>query len=397
MKFAKRLAPIKPSATLAVTSKAKALKAQGQDVVSFAAGEPDFPTPEFVVDAMVTAVREGATRYLPSLGLPALRTAVAQTFTTIYGLEFDSTNVAITCGGKHGLFNLFQALLDPGDEVLVAAPYWVSYPDQIRLADGEPVIVPTRAEEGFRWDAGDVADAITDRTVGLVINSPSNPSGAVFDEATLNALADLALEHDLWIITDDIYSYITYDGVPFCSILKLRPELRDRVFVLHGASKTYSMTGWRIGFVGAPSEVITQLGVIQGQSTSNATAFAQYGALAAVTSDHAFLADWVRAYDARRKRIVARLNALPGVQCALPGGAFYVFPDCRGLIGKSYRGETIRDDLHLAQLVLQHKLVALVPGSPFGAPGFVRMSYACSMDDIERGVARLDEFITELS
>jgi len=397
LKFAKRLDPIKPSATLAVTSKAKALKAQGQDVLSFAAGEPDFPTPDFVVDAMVDSARNGATRYLPSLGLPALRAAVAKTFGEIYGIDFTQANVAVTCGGKHGLFNLFQALVDPGDEVLVASPYWVSYPAQIRLAEGEPVIVPTRADEGFRWDAGDVAAAITDKTVGIVINSPSNPSGAVYDEATLNALADLAVKHDLWIITDDIYSYITYDNVPFTSILALRPELKDRIFVLHGASKTYSMTGWRIGFVGAPTAVIKKLGILQGQSTSNATAFAQYGALAAVESDHSFLDTWRSAYDARRKRIVSLLNDLPGVSCNLPGGAFYVFPDLRGLMGKSYKGEVIEDDLQLAQLALEHKLVALVPGSPFGAPGFVRMSYACSMDDIERGLARLKEFISELN
>ena len=397
MKFAKRLDPIKPSATLAVTSKAKALKAEGHDVLSFAAGEPDFPTPEFVVEAMIDSARNGATRYLPSLGLPALRSAVAKTFTGIYGTDFAAENIAVTCGGKHGLYNLFQALVDPGDEVLIASPYWVSYPAQVRLAEGEPVIVPTRADEGFRWDAGDVAQAITEKTVGIVINSPSNPSGAVYDATTLNALADLAVEHDLWIITDDIYSYITYDNVPFMSVLGLRPELKDRIFILHGASKTYSMTGWRIGFVGAPAAVIKKLGTLQGQSTSNATAFAQYGALAAVESDHRFLETWTAAYDERRRRIVSLLRDLPGVRCEMPGGAFYVFPDLRELMGKSFRGEVIKDDLHLAQLVLEHKLVALVPGSPFGAPGFVRMSYACSMDDIEQGVARLQEFVAELN
>ena len=372
------------------------MKAEGRDVLSFAAGEPDFPTPDFVVDAMVESAQSGATRYLPSLGLPALRNAVAKTFTGIYGIDFAQENVAITCGGKHGLYNLFQALVDPGDEVLVASPYWVSYPAQIQLAEGHPVIVPSRADEGFRWDAGDVSQAITDKTVGIVINSPSNPTGAVYDEATLHALADLAVEHDLWIITDDIYSYVTYDNVPFTSILRLRPELKDRIFVLHGASKTYSMTGWRIGFVGAPSAVIKKLGTLQGQSTSNATAFAQYGALAAVESDHAFLEAWRSAYDERRRRIVSLLNDLPGVRCNMPGGAFYVFPDFREHMGKKYRGEVIKDDLHMAQLVLEHTLVALVPGSPFGAPGFVRMSYACSMEDIERGLTRLREFVLEL-
>jgi aspartate aminotransferase len=396
LKFAKRLDPIKPSATLAVTSKAKALKAAGHDVLSFAAGEPDFPTPDFVVQAMVDSAKNGATRYLPSLGLPALRSAVATAFTALYDVDFGPDNIAVTCGGKHGLYNLFQALVDPGDEVLVASPCWVSYPAQVQLAGGHPVIVPTQADEGFRWDAQDVAKAITPKTVGLVINSPSNPSGAVYDRETLNKLADLAVEHDLWIITDDIYSHITYDNVPFESVLRNRPELRDRIFVIHGASKTYSMTGWRIGFVAAPTPVIKKLGILQGQSTSNATAFAQYGALAAIESDHGFLVEWLAAYDARRKRITALLNDIPGVHCDLPGGAFYVFPDLRGLMGKSYKGEVIRDDLHLADVVLEHKLVALVPGSAFGTFGFVRMSYACSMDDIERGLERFKEFVSEL-
>jgi aspartate aminotransferase len=396
LKFAKRLDPIKPSATLAVTSKAKALKAAGHDVLSFAAGEPDFPTPDFVVQAMVDSAKNGATRYLPSLGLPALRSAVATAFTALYDIDFGPDNIAVTCGGKHGLYNLFQALVDPGDEVLVASPCWVSYPAQVQLAGGNPVIVPTRADEGFRWDAQDVAKAITAKTIGLVINSPSNPSGAVYDLDTLNKLADLAVEHDLWIVTDDIYSYITYDNVPFVSILRSRPELRDRIFVIHGASKTYSMTGWRIGFVAAPTPVIKKLGVLQGQSTSNATSFAQYGALAAIESDHNFLHEWLAAYDARRKRITALLNDIPGVHCDLPGGAFYVFPDLRGLMGKSFKGEVIRDDLHLVELVLEHQLVALVPGSAFGTSGFVRMSYACSMDDIERGLERLNTFVSEL-
>lgn len=396
MKFAKRLEPIKPSATLAVTTQAKRLKAEGHDVLSFAAGEPDFPTPDFVVEAMVTAARNGATRYLPTLGLPELREGVATMFRDLYGVDFAAENIAITCGGKHGLFNLFQALVDPEDEVLVASPYWVSYPAQVRLAGGRPVIVPTRADDGFRLDAADMASAISSRTVGIVLNSPSNPSGAVLDPETLLAIAELAEKHDLWVITDDIYSSIRYDGAEFHSILRLRPDLRDRVFVIHGASKTYSMTGWRVGFVGAPAAVIKKLGTLQGQSTSNATAFAQHGVLAAIQSDHSFLHEWLEAYDARRRRITDLLNAIPGVTCALPGGAFYVFPNIDALLGRTHRGVLIDSDLVLAQQVLETKLVAVVPGSAFGGPGFVRLSYACAIDDIERGVARLAEFVDEL-
>lgn len=396
MKFAARLEPIKPSATLAVTTKAKALKAAGHDVLNFAAGEPDFATPDFIIEAMVESAKNGATRYLPAVGLPALRTSVAKMFTNLYGVDFIQENVAITCGGKQGLYNLFQLLVDPGDEVIVPAPFWVSYPAQIQLAGGKAVIVPTQPDEGFRLDVADVAAAITAKTIGLVINSPSNPTGTVYDEETLLGVAELAVKHDLWIITDDIYSFIRYGTGPFINILRLRPDLKERIFVLHGASKTYSMTGWRIGFVGAPANVIKKLGTLQGQSTSNATAFAQHGALAAVESDHGFLDAWLAAYDDRRKRITSLLNALPGVRCQIPDGAFYVFPDMRQLIGKSFRGDTIKDDLHLAQLVLEHQLVALVPGSPFGAPGFVRLSYACSMEDIEKGLARLAQFVAEL-
>jgi aspartate aminotransferase len=397
MKIARRMAPIKPSATLAVTSRAKAMKAAGVDVKSFGAGEPDFDTPDFVVDAMVEAARSGATRYAPVAGVPALRDAVAGQFSDIYGLPFSREQIMVSVGGKHALYNLFQVLVDPGDEVIVPSPYWVSYPAQIRLAEGVPVHVSMVTEGGFRLDLDAVKSAMTDRTVGIVINSPSNPTGAVYDAETLRGIAALAEERDLWIITDDIYSFVRYGEAPFQSILRERPDLRERIIVVHGASKTYAMTGWRIGFVGASEALIKKLSILQGQMTSNAAAFAQAGALAAVRSDHAFLQTWLAAYDARRQRIVALLNALEGVHCATPGGAFYVFPDFRGVIGRRYKGETITSDLHLAQLLLEHAHVALVPGAPFGAPGFMRLSYACSMEDIEEGLQRIGRFIAALN
>lgn len=396
MKIARRMAPVKPSATLAVTSRAKAMKAEGVDVKSFGAGEPDFDTPEFVVDAMVEAARNGATRYAPVAGVPALRDAVAAQFSEIYDIPFSREQIMVSVGGKHALYNLFQVLVDPGDEVIIPSPYWVSYPAQVRLAEGVPVHVATVADEGFRLDVGALEAALTDRTVGLVINSPSNPTGAVYDRESLRAVAALAEARDLWIITDDIYSFVRYGDSPFMSVLRERPDLRDRIIVVHGASKTYAMTGWRIGFVGADEALVKKLSILQGQMTSNATAFAQAGALAAVTSDHAFLDTWLAAYDARRQRIVALLNGLKGVQCATPGGAFYVFPDFRGVIGRSYRGVEITSALQLAQLLLEHAHVALVPGEPFGAPGFMRLSYACAMEDIEEGLARIGRFIAEL-
>ncbi len=397
MKFSRRISPIKPSATLAMTQRAGQLRAAGKDVLSFGAGEPDFDTPTFIVDAMVDAARSGATRYAPVAGIPALRAAAADHFSALYDLAFEPADVAVSVGGKHALFNLFQVLVDPGDEVIIPAPYWVSYTAQVRIAEGQPVIVETDMEQGFRLDPEAVAAAITDRTVGIVLNSPNNPTGAVQTAADLRAVAELAERHDLWIISDDIYSWIRYGSEPFDSVLRERPDLRDRIIVVHGASKTYAMTGWRIGFTVAPREVIAKIATLQGQSTSNPTSFAQAGAIAAVSSDHSFLADWLTAYDARRHAIVEGLNAIDGVNCAMPGGAFYVFPDMRGLLGRRHGDTLIDSSFALCEQLLDDQLVACVPGEPFGAPGFMRMSYACSMDDIQRGVARIAAFAAALS
>jgi aspartate aminotransferase len=396
MKFSKRLAPIEPSATLAITSKAKAMKAQGKPVIGFGAGEPDFPTPPFVVDAMVKAARDGATGYAPVLGLPALRGAVARHFTDLYDTPFEASNIAVSVGGKHSLYNLFQILVDPGDEVIVPAPYWVSYPAQIRLAEGEPVIVDSDMEQGFVIRPEDIEAAITDRTVGIVLNSPANPSGAVQPVEVVGALADLAERHDLWLITDDIYSHIRYDDSPFINVLRERPDLRDRIIVVHGASKTYAMTGWRIGFTAARTDLIAKMGILQGQSTSNPTHFAQHGALAAIESDHSFLVPWLSAYDARRRRLVEMANAIEGVSCFMPGGAFYAFPDLRGVLGKRLGDTVIDSSMKFCEALLEHAMVAAVPGEPFGAPGFMRVSYACSMEDVETGMTRIAEFIGRL-
>jgi len=396
MKFSRRISPIEPSATLAITSKAKALKASGQDVVGFGAGEPDFPTPAFIVDAMVDAARSGATGYAPVAGIPALRAAVSDHFSELYDLPFEPGQVAVSVGGKHALYNLFQILLDPGDQVIVPAPFWVSYPAQIRLAEGEPVLVDSDPDSGFLIQPEAIEAAITDRTVGIVLNSPANPTGAVQPVEVVRAIADLAERHDLWIITDDIYSHIRYDEAPFINVLRERPDLRDRIIVVHGASKTYSMTGWRIGFTAARPELIAKIGILQGQSTSNPTNFAQYGALAALTSDHAFLGSWLTAYDERRRRLVEMANAIDGVRCSLPGGAFYAFPDLRGILGRR-RGDTVIDSsMTFCNELLDHAMVACVPGEPFGAPGFVRLSYACSMAEVEKGMSRMAEFIGEL-
>jgi aspartate aminotransferase len=396
MKFAKRMSSVKPSATLAMTNRAKILTAEGKDIVSFGAGEPDFDTPAHVTSAMVAAAQRGETRYAAVNGIPKLRAAVAKQFTEIYGVPFDASEILVSTGGKHSLYNIFQVLVDPGDEVIIPAPYWVSYPDQVLLAEGVPVFVDTLPDEGFRLTAEAIEAAVTDRTIGIVINSPNNPTGAVQSAADLRAIAEVAERRDLWIITDDIYSFIRYGEGPFENVLRERPDLKERIFVVHGASKTYGMTGWRIGFTGAPKKVIDQMAVIQGQATSGATTFAQFGALAAIEGDHSFLNDWLAAYDARRKAIVDGLNAIPGIRCAMPGGAFYVFPDARGLNGKRFGDKLITDDMDLCEVFLDDALVACVPGTPFGAPGFFRMSYACSIEDIQKGLERMAATVAKL-
>ncbi len=396
MKISQRMQPIAPSATLAVTGKAKQMRAAGVDVISFGAGEPDFDTPAFITEAMIKAAKSGATRYMPATGMPALREALASFFSDLYGVTYATNETMVTVGGKQALFNLFQVLVDPGDEVIIPAPYWVSYSAQVEICQGRPIIVPNRSDLGFDLDIERIANAITDKSVGIVLNSPNNPTGGVYSKASIAAVADLAEKHDLWIITDDIYSHIRYGDNPFVNILTERPDLKDRVFVVHGCSKTYGMTGWRIGFCAGPADIIKRCGILQGQSTSNATAFAQHGALAAVTSDHAFLKEWTAAFDKRRKHIHARLNALDGVSCFMPSGAFYVFPDMRALLGRSYKGEVIDTDFELAGLLLEHVHVAVVPGQPFGAPGFARLSYACSMDDINKGLDRIGAFVSDL-
>ena len=396
MKTARRLAAIGTSATVAITSRAKALVASGVDIVAMSVGEPDFATPDFVIEATVAALRAGHTTYAPVGGVPALRDAVAERFGREYGIPFTRDEVIVTVGGKEALYDLFQALVDPGDEVLVPAPYWVSYPAQVALAGGVPVTVPCDASRGLALDVAALAAAVTPRTVGIVINSPNNPSGAVYDAASLAQLAELAERHDLWIVSDDIYSAVRYDGVAFASVLHVRPDLRERVFIVHGVAKTWGMTGFRVGFLAGSRVVLGRCTALQSQTITSATTFAQHGALAAVRGDDAFLGPWLAAYDERRHHVHATLAALDGVSCAMPGGAFYAFPDVRGLLGRRYQGELVSDDVRLCELILEHAHVALVPGTAFGSPGFLRLSYACATDRLVLGLERIAAFVAQL-
>ncbi len=397
MKLAARLSLIKPSPTLAITARAKALKAQGVDVISFGAGEPDFDTPRAACEAAMRALREGKTRYIDVPGLPELRAAIAADYTERRGRAVKASEVIVSTGGKQALFNAALAVFGPGDRVIVPGPYWVSYPEQLVLAEAEPVFVSCDAQTDFKLTAAMLADALKTHQgiTGLVLCSPSNPTGAVYDANELEALAQVLREHpDVSVFFDAMYDRLYYDGEIAPDLVAVAPELASRVLTFNGFSKTYAMTGWRLGYAIGPEAIIKGLSALQSQSTSNATTFAQYGALAALKEVPDAEIDAMReAFRRRRDLIVAGLNAIPGVSCAMPGGAFYVFPDFSAHIGEgSARG--FEDDLALAAYLLDEAKVALVPGSAFGAPGFMRLSYATSDALISAGLERLRDALS---
>jgi aspartate aminotransferase len=389
-----RLDEIRPSPTLAVTQKAQELRARGIDVISFSAGEPDFDTPAHICQAAKAALDRGATRYTAVAGIPELREAVASESAAARGVACDPSQVVITVGAKHALFGFFLAVLDHGDEVIVPAPYWVSYPDQVRFAGGRPVIVGTRAADGWVLTPDDLTRVATPRTRALVLNTPSNPTGGIYDREALAAVASRALELGLWVVADEIYRDLIYDGFEHCSPLSVvEPAGRSRIFVVDGVSKSFAMTGWRIGWGIGDPDLIKGIAKIQGQSTSNATTMAQHAALAAVTGPRDFLDGWRAEYARRRDAIVAGLERMPGVRCPKPRGAFYALPDVSALVAKLGAGAT---DVDLAHTLLEEARVATVPGSAFGAPGHIRLSYATSMENIEQGLERVQAAFARL-
>jgi aspartate aminotransferase len=391
MKLAKRLDAVKPSPTLAITAKAKELKAKGVDVVGFGAGEPDFDTPKAIKAAAAKAMDEGFTKYTPTNGIVELREAIAAKIAQQHGLSYKATEVLVSVGGKHALYNLFQALLNPGDEVVIFAPYWVSYADMVRLAEGVPVIVQTRHEAGFEPSREDIEKAVGPRTRAVIVNSPSNPTGAVFGRATLQNVISAVKGKDILIVSDDIYDRLVYRG-RFENVLTVDPTLHGQVALVNGVSKTYSMTGWRIGWTAGPQPLISAMQKLQDNSTSNPTSIAQRGALAALTLPLDEEVERMRKiFDERRTHIVGRLNAIPGVSCYDPGGAFYAFPFIGKLLEKRLPGQKDpigTDERFVAHLLDEHK-VAAVPGSAFGAPGYLRLSFAISLEQIDKGIDRL--------
>ncbi len=397
-RISQRLAPIKPSITLAVTARAAKLRADGIDVVGFGAGEPDFDTPTHIKDAAKRALDAGDTKYTAVAGTLALRKAILKEMQSAHGLSFTPEQIQVSCGAKHSLYNIFHCLLDAGDEVIIPAPYWVSYPDIVLLAGGKPVIVPTRAEDGFRITPAALRAAITPRTRAFVLCSPSNPTGAGYDRAALDALRPIFEEHNIVVVSDDIYRRLTYRNFEFTQIATLSPRMAELTVVVDGFSKAYAMTGWRLGYTCGPKGLIDAMNTLQGQSTSNVTSIAQAAAIAALEGPQQCVEDMRVEFDKRRAHIVKRLRALPGVSCYDPEGAFYAFPDVSAYLGKAPKGgAAIKDDVALCDYLLDVGRTACVPGSGFGAPGHVRLSYATSMQAIDKGLDRIGEALAALS
>jgi aspartate aminotransferase len=395
-RISRRVGAIAESATLAIDAKAKALKAAGEDVIGFGAGEPDFPTPAHIVEAAAAACAEPRFhRYTPTAGLPELREAIAAKTVRDSGYVVAPGQVLVTNGGKHALFQAFAALLDPGDEALLPSPYWVSYPEAIRLAGGVPVVVETGEASGFRVRVEQLEAALTPRTKLLVFVSPSNPTGAVYQRQEVAAIGRWAVERGVWVVADEIYEHLVYGEARFSSMPALVPELAERCVVVNGVAKTYAMTGWRVGWLLGPPDVVKAATNLQSHATSNVANVAQAAALAAVTGDLDAVERMRAAFDRRRRRMLELLAGIPGVTCVDPQGAFYAFPSLRGVLGHELRGRRPQSSLELADLILEEARVAIVPGEAFGAPGYARLSYALGDDDLAKGVTRIGELLAE--
>jgi aspartate aminotransferase len=387
---------LKPSPTLAITAKAKSMTAQGIHVVSFGAGEPDFDTPDNIKRAAVKAIEGGFTKYTAAGGIDELKDAVIQKFKRDNQLTYKRSQILISCGGKHAIYNLAQALFDQGEEVIIPAPYWVSYPAIVELADATPVILETKEKDDFKIKPDDLIRAVTPRTKALVLNSPSNPTGSGYTKADLEKIAEIAVSKNIFVLSDEIYEKIVYDGFRFVSIASLGEEIRKRTLIVHGVAKTYAMTGWRIGYTAGPEEIITAMTNIQSQSTSNPNSIAQKASVEALLGPQQEVDRMVSAFNRRRDYIVDRLNGMKGVSCYKPVGAFYVFPNFSSYYGRSYQGRKIANSSDLGAFLLEVARVAVVPGIEFGADAFQRLSYAASMEDITEGLNRIETGLTKL-
>ena len=396
MELARRLDRIQPSPTLAMGARARVLKARGVDVIDLSVGEPDADTPEAIKEAAVRALAAGRTKYTPAAGLPGLREAIAEKLARVNGLPYRAENVLVTVGAKHAIFLALQALCNPGDRVLIPAPYWVSYADQASLVDAEPVILPTREEDGFKLRPEVLSEAVQGARV-LILNSPHNPTGAVYTPEELAALGEVLAEAPgCWVISDEIYEPFVYDGARNESLLRLKPELQERAVVINGFSKAYAMTGWRLGYAAGPQPLVAAMTTLQSHATSNATTFAQVAAIEALQGSQASVETLVRTFRERRDLLLAGLRRLPGLSCPTPQGAFYLFPKVSGLFGRTWRGQVIQSSQQLAELLLEGAATATVPGTAFGTEGYLRLSYAASTERLAEALDRWQAFWEEM-
>lgn len=395
--LSERAGKIKPSPTLAIDAKAKAMKADGMDIVNFGVGEPDFDTPGNIKEAAIKAIRDGFTKYTPVGGIDALKDAVIEKFKKDNNLSYSREEIIVSCGAKHCLYNIAQALLSPGDEVLIPSPYWVSYPDQVLLNDGVPVFLKTYENDSFMVNPEALESHITQKTRGLILNSPSNPTGLTYDRKTLEKIAEIILKHNLYVVSDEIYEKLTYDGYAHVSIASIDEKIKSKTIVVNGLSKAYAMTGWRIGYAAGPKDIIKAMTNIQSQSTSNPASISQKAAVEALTGPQDFIRAMLEEFDMRRRFLVKELNSIPGMSCITPTGAFYAFPNTQQFYRKSADDRKILSSSDLALYLIEKAKVALVPGKPFGDDNYIRLSYATSLDEIKKGVTRIREALARLS
>ncbi|MCH5268580.1 MAG: pyridoxal phosphate-dependent aminotransferase [Lachnospiraceae bacterium] len=397
LELSKRAAEVKPSSTLAITAKAKELKAQGMDVVGFGAGEPDFNTPENICNAAIDAIHSGFTKYTPASGTNELKKAISKKFKEFNKLDYAPDQIVISNGGKHSLTNIFTAIINPGDEVIIPAPFWLSYPEIIKLAGGVPVIVKTKKEQGYKLTAEELRAAVTDKTKALVLNTPNNPTGMLYTEEELRAIADVVVEKDFYVVADEMYEYLVYGDQKHISIASFSKEIYDRTITCSGVAKSYSMTGWRIGYTGSSKEIAKMMGSVQSHQTSNPNSIAQKAAEEAINGPQDSVAAMHKEFDKRRKYTVERINGMPLISCVEPLGAFYVFVDAHEVLGKSHKGETVNTVADMARILIEEYNTAVVPCADFGFDDHLRLSYAISIEQIEKGLDRIENFLKELA
>ena len=397
LELSKRAAEVKPSSTLAITAKAKELRAQGKDVVGFGAGEPDFNTPENICNAAIDAIKSGFTKYTPASGTNELKEAISKKFKAFNKLDYAPDQIVISNGGKHSLTNIFTAIINPGDEVIIPAPFWLSYPEIVKLAGGVPVIVNTKKEQGYKLTAEELRAAVTDKTKALVLNTPNNPTGMLYTEEELRAIADVVVEKDFYVVADEMYEHLVYGDQKHISIASFSKEIYDRTITCSGVAKSYSMTGWRIGYTGSSKEIAKMMSSVQSHQTSNPNSIAQKAAEEALNGPQDSVAAMHKEFDKRRKYMVERVNNMPLISCIEPLGAFYVFVDAHEVLGKNHKGETVNTVADMARILIEEYNTAVVPCADFGIDDHLRLSYAISIEQIEKGLDRIENFLKELA